>query len=135
VVEQMFTEPKHVFVYGTLRPAVATGEPRLLIEGLRQAGPATIRGRLVDLGEYPGLLQGDGVVHGDLLEIETAAQLAAIDAYEGCGPPCPLYRRAVVIAERPDRSCTPVWAYWYCQSVTAAPPISEGDYAKYLKSR
>lgn len=135
VVKQMVTEPKHVFVYGTLRPTLATGEPRLLIEGLRQAGPATIRGRIVDLGEYPGLLEGSGVVHGDLLEIQTAAQLAALDAYEGCDPPRPLYRRAVVLAERPDGSQTPVWAYWYCQSVTTASPIPDGDYASYLDSR
>ena len=131
----MTADPKHVFVYGTLRPALATGEPRLLIEGLRRAGPATIRGRLIDLGEYPGLLEGSGVVHGDLLEIETAAQLATLDAYEGCGPPCPLYRRAVAIAKRPDGTHTPVWAYWYCQAVTAAPPIADGDYAKYLENR
>ena len=131
----MAADPKHVFVYGTLRPALATGESRLLIEGLRPAGPATIRGRLIDLGEYPGLLEGSGVVHGELLEIETAAQLAALDAYEGCDLTCPLYRRAAAIAERPNGSQTPVWVYWYCQAVTAAPPIPDGDYARHLKNR
>jgi Uncharacterized conserved protein len=49
-------EPRHVFVYGTLRPALATGEPRLLIEPLQPAGPATVQGLLYDLGDYPGLV-------------------------------------------------------------------------------
>lgn len=128
-------EPRHVFVYGTLRPALATGEPRLLIEPLQPVGPATVQGLLYDLGDYPGLVAGAGTVHGDLLAIATAGQLAALDAYEECGPPAALFCREQAAARRPDGTSLAVWVYRYCRPVDQAKPIPAGDYAGYLRSR
>lgn len=125
---------QHVFVYGTLRPAVAAGEPRFLIEGLKHDGPATVRGRLVDLGDYPGLVEGSGLVHGDLLVVEDSEKLAALDAYEECGPPSFLYRRELVTAERPDGSHLGVWVYRYRRDVDPAADIPGGDYVKHIRS-
>ena len=130
----MIPVPDRVFVYGTLRPAVAAGEARLMVEGLRQDGPATVRGRLVDLGDYPGLVEGSGIVHGDLLVVEDAKQLAALDAYEECGPPSFLYRRELVTAERPDGCQLAVWVYRYCHQVDPAADIPGGDYVKRIRS-
>lgn len=130
----MIPVPNRVFVYGTLRPAVANGEPRLLVEGLRQDGPATVRGRIVDLGDYPGLVEGSGLVHGDLLVVEDAEQLAALDAYEECGPPSFLYRREVVTAERPNGDSLAVWVYRYCRVVNPAAEIAGGDYLKHIQA-
>ena len=125
----MDAPPRHVFVYGTLRPTLATGEPRLLIETLRDDGPATVEGQLFELGDYPGLVAGAGTVHGDLLAFDTAEQLTALDAYEECGPPSPLFKREQATARRPDGSRVSVWFYRYCRAVAAAKPIPEGDYA------
>lgn len=74
--------PRHVFVYGTLQ----RGHCRAHL--MERAGPisvmpATVRGRLVDLGEYPGLVAGDGVVHGELWTYEdVGALLGELDAVE-----------------------------------------------------
>ncbi len=125
----MDTLPCHVFVYGTLRPLLATGEPRLLVEALRNDGPAIVQGQLFDLGDYPGLIAGPGTVHGDLLVVDIADQLAALDAYEECGPPSPLFKRERTTAWRPDGSLLAVWVYRYCLSVVDAEPIAGGDYA------
>ena len=121
----------HVFVYGTLRPALAIGEPGMLIASLQQDGPATVRGQLFDLGDYPGLVDGHGIVHGDLLLVETTAHLTSLDAYEECDGPCPLYRRETTTACRPDGQRVTVWVYRYCRSLKNAVPIPSGDYLRY----
>ena len=121
--------PALLFVYGTLRPALARGEPAGLIRGLRHCGTATVRGLLYDLGGYPGLVQGEGLVQGDLLEITSPEQLAALDAYEECDGPRPLYRRELLPAVRADGEEALVWVYLYARPLAAARPIPGGDCA------
>lgn len=121
--------PALLFVYGTLRPALARGEPAELIRGLRHCGSATVSGLLYDLGDYPALVPGEGLVRGDLLEITSAEQLAALDAYEECDGPRPLYRRELLPAVRADGEETLAWVYRYAGPLAAARPIPGGDYA------
>ena len=66
---------------------------------------------------------------GDLLVVDIADQLAALDAYEECDPPSPLFKRERTTAWRPDGSLLAVWVYRYCLSVVDAEPIAGGDYA------
>lgn len=67
---------RHVFVYGTLRAGEINdidraaarhgiGAPQLL-------GLGTLRGRLYDFGDYPGMVPGagEGCVHGDVYAID-----------------------------------------------------------------
>lgn len=121
--------PALLFVYGTLRPALARGEPARLIRGLRHCGAATVRGLLYDLGGYPGLVPGEGLVRGDLLEITSPEQFAALDAYEECSGPRPLYRREVMPVVRADGEQVLAWVYLSARPLAAARPIPEGDYA------
>src|SRR5262249_36826380 len=81
----------HPFAYGTLlggrRPAaIARTAERLAV-----LGPATVRGRLYDLGEYPGLVLDPAAneVHGTICTVPDEAVLAALDAYEGFEPDAP----------------------------------------------
>lgn len=73
--------PRYVFVYGTLR----RGEQRdinLLIPTPLFTGYAKIRGRLYDLGDYPGLrLSGSPSVQGEVYQItpELERQLDEIE--------------------------------------------------------
>jgi gamma-glutamylcyclotransferase (GGCT)/AIG2-like uncharacterized protein YtfP len=83
-----------LFVYGTLmRAAAAAGmgremRARLDAEGT-WCGPATVAGRLYDLGRYPGLVSsGDASdaprVHGEVYRLrDPAASFAWLDPYEG----------------------------------------------------
>ena len=70
-------------VYGTLRPGGRAYAAFGLAQRTRHLGPCRIAGRIVDLGDYPGLLPGDEAVAGDLLAFDDAALLADLDAYEG----------------------------------------------------
>ncbi len=125
-------EPALLFAYGTLRPSLAGGAGQL-VAGLVQAGAATTRGQLFDLGGYPGMVAGDGLVHGELLRLSDPEQLAALDAYEECGGPNPLYRRELAIVRRENGEETTVWVYVYARSVTGAPRIPGGDYLAYRR--
>ncbi len=84
----------HLFVYGTLMPAAQSDYGRKMRDRLaresQHLGPATMAGRLYDLGRYPGLFAPQApsdIVHGGLLRLATpAATLTWLDAYEGVRP-------------------------------------------------
>ena len=74
---------KHlVFVYGTLRRGGLRAMPDVF-PGAKFVGGASVRGRLYDLGEYPGLLLGesDSRVVGEVYEVDDAT-LDRMDAIE-----------------------------------------------------
>lgn len=122
--------PNLLFVYGTLRPALAVGRPRMLVGDLELVGAATVAGQLYDLGDYPGMVEGEGVVHGDLLRVCDEQRLAAFDAYEECGGPDALFRREAVTAVQADGTHAAAWAYFYARSLDGARVIRHGDYAR-----
>ena len=122
-----------LFVYGSLRPALARGEPAQLVAGLEQLGRASVPGMLYDLGDYPGLVSGSGRVHGDLLLVPVR-RLALLDDYEECGGSRPLFRRVRLPATRDDGSACRAWVYRYARPVAGGRLIPAGDYAAYLAS-
>jgi gamma-glutamylcyclotransferase (GGCT)/AIG2-like uncharacterized protein YtfP len=130
----MSAEPLLLFVYGTLRPGLP-GPAGHLVDGLERAGAATVRGLLFDLGEYPGMVAGAGLVHGELLRVGDPGRLAALDDYEGCGGPRPLFRRQLTTARRETGEEVAAWAYFYSRSVTGTVQIPAGDYAAHRQSR
>lgn len=122
-----------LFVYGTLRP------PRLdtpaadvrfypqIAQGIQRHVPATLTGAaLYDMGPYPALVSGDGVVVGDLLQID-AATLAMADRIEGH----PLfYRRGQVTVQTGEGEAT-AWVYWAPPGLTTGKPrIANGDWLR-----
>lgn len=141
--------PELLFVYGTLRPQlvhlVSSPGVRQLVDRLTRLGQATIEGRIHDLGTFPALVlpaeplavtEGSSgpphLVIGDLLRVDGEA-LAALDMYEECTGPSPLYRREQVDAVRQDDGRTVrAWTYVFCRDLGAAPRIEGGDYAWYL---
>jgi len=75
-----------LFVYGTLHPDRAPEEIRDVVSLLTPIGIGTVQGRLLDLGEYPGLvLDGElGPVNGEVFALPNDEEtLPALDAYEG----------------------------------------------------
>ncbi len=124
---------KHtLFIYGTLMPGL-----RLEAEmhGARFVGPAHIAGRLIDVGRYPGLLQGDGQVTGEVYEVDDA-HLARLDAVEDMVPSdraaSQYWREQVSVLSGPLLG-QPVQTYVYNRPVNGCTPIPHGDYRRYIR--
>jgi gamma-glutamylcyclotransferase (GGCT)/AIG2-like uncharacterized protein YtfP len=114
-----------LFVYGTLRPFVDVEMARWLRRAARYVGPATTRGRLYDLGAYPGmrLARGrDERVVGDAYRVTNPRVFRVLDRYEREFA----RERCVVKLER--RGCGVAWAYRYRRGVAGAMRIASGDY-------
>jgi len=101
-----------LFVYGTLRPGQANFSS---IEKLVVAHqPATIEGELIDLGAFPALVPGHGIVVGDLLTLQPEA-LEITDRIEGYQPehPSNLYDRREVVVTLTDGTIERAWTYFF----------------------
>lgn len=118
---------REVFVYGTL----LSGESRehaMRTPGLEGLEPASMTGRLLNLGAYPGLvLDGGGAVEGELWRYpHPSAVLADLDAIEdflGYGVAGSMYRRALVRAQGRGEARL---AWTYVLMDAGAYPVIEG---------
>lgn len=123
----------HLFVYGTLRPAMRHVLRDALRQHARWLGPGEVAGRLYDLGQYPGLVTDtrSGTVRGDVYRLrQQRALLAALDRYEGCAPRMPRpreYRREAVQVYSGRRRLW-AWVYVYNRPVAGLRAVPGGDY-------
>jgi len=127
-----------LFVYGTLRPFVDIPMARWLQSVATYAGPARTRGRLYDLGSYPGLRPSrrrDEWVAGDLYRVG-AAVLRVLDRYEaGAGSGAPRFvRTRCEVGVAKFRSLS-AWVYAHRRVVDPRARIASGDYGHALSSR
>ncbi len=109
-----------LFVYGTL---MSDGCRAVVLEQQRFLGPARTRPqyRLLDLGEYPGLVSWDGegwAIEGELYEVHPGL-LPVLNRIEGSPW---LFRLDLVELEEPAEL---VLAYLYQQSDPATPLFPE----------
>jgi len=86
--------------------------------------PGRVRGTLVDLGRYPGLLEGRGTVVGEVYRI-TPELLPALDREEGYNFE---RRRALVTLAAGHR--VRAWVYRYRGPRERATLIGDGDYRR-----
>jgi gamma-glutamylcyclotransferase (GGCT)/AIG2-like uncharacterized protein YtfP len=135
----MNSHPSLLFVYGTLRRKSVHPMARFLAERAAYLGRAKMRGRLYDLGRYPGMTPAelsDDWVHGELYQLHAPEEtLDALDRYEGCplpGEPA-LFERAVGEAVTETGESRSVWVYWYRGEVSAERRIRSGDYVSVMK--
>lgn len=126
---------RHLFVYGTLRPASHSPHAEWLQSVARHQGMATLAGRLVDLGSYPGLLPAEKPgqrVAGELFELTNdASVLDQLDRYEGCHPDDPEpheYCRIVCTATDEDGVRVWCWAYLFQWPTEHSKIIPNGDW-------
>lgn len=109
----------HLFAYGTLQPgargAMGEAERDRLAGEAEFVGPASTIGQLLNLGAYPGLIEGGRPVYGGLLLLDRPEiTFEWLDAYEGItGRPGDEYVRRT----RPVRLATgqslQAWVYIY----------------------
>lgn len=121
---------RYVFVYGTLRRGEVND-----INRLRPAphclGLARIRGRLYDLGPYPGVrLGGEGWVQGEVYAI-TAELEHQLDVVEEVAPvPSGEYTRRVVPVEIDGRHLDCLVYEIAPQRVQGVPCVVSGDWRR-----
>ena len=122
-----------IVLYGTLQ----RGQPAFVRLGLgrrlRFVSGATVAGRLVDLGAYPGFVFGDAIVTGQLFAILDGSVLSDLDAFEGFDPS--RHARSLYIRERiavidPRRQA---WIYRFNGSAAGRPEIGGGDWIAYRR--
>jgi gamma-glutamylcyclotransferase (GGCT)/AIG2-like uncharacterized protein YtfP len=127
-----------LFVYGTLRPFVDIPMARWLRRAARYVGPATSRGRLYDLGSYPGLCAPRApreLVAGDVYRVSRPEVWRVLDRYErgARGKPRFVRERCVVRFARGSRRTA--WLYRYRYAVVSAVRIPSGDYRVHCRAR
>lgn len=129
---------EHIFVYGTLRPALAHGAMLELVTRLERVGLATLPGQLYDLGPYPAATLNEaeaGVIVGEVYRLPDHADvLARLDEHEEyraddlAGSMYLRVRRAVRLD---DGQSMYVWVYAYNRSVAGARLVPGGDYVAW----
>jgi gamma-glutamylcyclotransferase (GGCT)/AIG2-like uncharacterized protein YtfP len=123
---------EYLFVYGTLLGE--TPDPdvnRLLRRHCRDAGAASVAGRLYRLGWYPGLVIDANTrerVAGRLLRVLAPARCwPALDAYEGFDPGAPdrseFVRRKLMVGPAAGGPDIDAWTYVYNGSLSRGEPI------------
>jgi gamma-glutamylcyclotransferase (GGCT)/AIG2-like uncharacterized protein YtfP len=121
-----------LFIYGNLMPGLRL---EAQMQGARFMGAAQVPGRLVDVGRYPGLLPGDGLVSGEVYEVEDA-HLARLDVVEDMVPgdraASQYWREDVTVLSGPLQGQR-VQTYVYNCPVDGCTPIPHGDYRRYIR--
>jgi gamma-glutamylcyclotransferase (GGCT)/AIG2-like uncharacterized protein YtfP len=117
-----------LFVYGTLRSGQTARS--LIVPHVVKFEPATIRGKIYafPMG-YPGLVEGDGEVKGELMTItDLAAAFALLDAYEGAD-----FVRLLKMVTNAEGQGEAAWVYYLSDpgTVHLAEPIPDGDWVRY----
>jgi gamma-glutamylcyclotransferase (GGCT)/AIG2-like uncharacterized protein YtfP len=115
--------PPLLFAYGTLMRGYAL-HPVLRRLG-SYVGAGRVRGTLLDLGPYPGLIEGRGAVVGEVYRLQAPELLPAVDREEGYN-----FERRRAVVELADGRRVRAWIYRYRGPRERALPIAHGDYRR-----
>jgi gamma-glutamylcyclotransferase (GGCT)/AIG2-like uncharacterized protein YtfP len=98
---------------------------RMLGRGATFLGEGAARGRLLDLGRYPGLVDGAGRVRGEIYRLDDSELLPVLDREEGYN----FQRRRAIVTFANGRRAR-AWVYRYRGPQNRAVPIPDGDYRR-----
>jgi predicted GNAT family N-acyltransferase/gamma-glutamylcyclotransferase (GGCT)/AIG2-like uncharacterized protein YtfP len=117
----------YLFVYGTLRRKAKHSVRQGLLEERRLLGTGTFRGRLYDLGRFPGAIPSNEISHrvfGEIYRIEEDRKtFQLLDEYEGSH-----FRRARRPVVMDNGKRISAWIYLYVGPMHSAKIIRNGDY-------
>lgn len=126
----------YLFSYGTLLPQHAPREIAPTMRRLRRVGQGFVRGRLYDLGDYPGavLKRRGPLIRGLVFELpddpEVLERLDAYEEFDRSRPQGSLFvRRRRLVSLQNGRKVV-CWVYAYNRPTGTASPLPSGDYSK-----
>jgi len=99
------------------------GLHRVLVPGATLVGEGTVRGRLLRLARYPGLVEGADRVKGELYRLDDAELLPTLDREEGYN-----FVRSRAAVTLNDGRRARAWIYRYRGPRERAVLIPEGDW-------
>lgn len=121
-----------LFAYGTLIPGCEPAAVHSTCARFEPIGEAFIRGTLYDLGSFPGVGAGEGLVGGVVLRVPSDAW-PTLDAYEGCpisSGECGLFRRNPTRATLDDGKALNCWLYVYAGDIRGRRVVESGDWRR-----
>lgn len=101
-----------LFVYGTLKRGQQSPMAPFMQTHFDFVGRGSVAGRLWNLGRYPGLTEGEGLVHGEVLRARANVAWNTLDEYEGDE-----YRRVRNPVTLETGEVVVAWMYLYCREV------------------
>lgn len=121
-----------VFVYGTLLRGMQRSSVlrHALFKGLGET-----RGTLLNLIDYPGLIEGTGCVTGELYEVDdtTLQSLDQIEGFDELYPDQSLYIRTTRdVISLDDGQSREAYVYLYNQESSRRDAIPGGDYRRFV---
>lgn len=128
----------NLFVYGTLLSSFSNPYAMRLRKEAAFLGQARMRGRLYDLGSYPGMklsLDPAEWVSGEVYRLDRPLRLLGfLDAYEVCDPrdgSAREFKRVLASAHIVNGRVCRAWVYLYAAAVRREWRIACGDYRNY----
>ena len=122
-------DPRLVFVYGLL---MRGHELHHYMESGEYAGDGRVKGALVSLGRYPGLIEGSGTVLGELYrfaDLPSALDvLDDVEEFEPTDPSRSLYLRIAMPVQTADGEVE-AWVYRYNGSTEGSQKIASGKWS------
>ena len=118
-----------VFVYGTLRQG-CRADYRLATADF--VGLASLVGELYYIDRYPGLIDGEGSVTGEIYRVDEPL-LRRLDDYEGCFCDPPDYKRESRSLTLPDGSQVQAFVYVFQLKNSLGYRIPGDDWAQHMR--
>ncbi len=137
LLRSTMTEPRYLFVYGTLLSKLGHSMHQVMKQDARYIGPATYQGRMYLVSGYPGVVASDDAadrVSGEVYEL-TDPDLAfdMLDVYEGCEASRPEFKRTAVTVQLDDGREIDSWIYMFDQPVEGRERIVSGSFVRFLE--
>lgn len=122
-----------LFVYGGLLKGMTLSP---FIEGAKYLGPAFIKAKIYFLGQFPGIVQGNDIVFGELYELDKN-ELPALDKIEDYHPDniekSSYIRKEVEVHTLPGNTKIVADAYFYNRAIEQEHIyIPHGDYRRFI---
>ena len=119
-----------LFVYGTLLEGL---ERHSCLADSVRIGTGILQARLYDLGNYPGIKDGDLQVRGELYAVsaETLKLIDQVEGYDEQWPEQSLFERRLVPVSLDCGNRIMAYCYYYAGPVDEDCLIEDGDYLGY----